>query len=542
VIEKEPKLDAAQRARGRALEALGQLSDAATTHLARFDVGTGAAAAGVDDDVEALARVALAGGDLPTVTRLLERLAAEANDGPARGLAIIGDDERPSLLVLSAQLALAHGEPGAAVDSLRKLVRDNADARKQASEALERIVGSNQARPESDLALAEAYRAMDDGAAALSAVERLYTDNVADSERVRDAALEIVRSHDAGDARLFLARISLDMKDPRNATEHAIHARQLRPDSRKQVVGLLVSALDQDAFSAATHFALAEAHLAGDEAEDAVRHFRASVEVERSRAASSIQAMEESAPRSKHTSLLYLSIGSTHADFLRGHPDAITAFTSGLDAEPSAELRVSLLLARGDSHVAMGSVDKAFDDFDAASRLDRLERRYYEFLRVNHRKREAAKAEESALLAEEDFGAAADACGRFIRVGRLDEAVSVAQRALAVDHDNARARYLVGVALHAAERYGAAVQVLEAVRAKEGADSEIGRAARMLLAESYLDRGDRTDARACLTEIESVDADYPGLRARRAALAPPADDPQAPPPLFVRPEFPRPTE
>ena len=71
---------------------------------------------------------------------------------------------------------------------------------------------------------------------------------------------------------------------------------------------------------------------------------------------------------------------------------------------------------------------------------------------------------------------------------------------------------------------------------------ENGTAARMLLAESYLDRGDRTDARACLTEIESVDADYPGLRARRAAMAPPADDPQAPPPLFVRPAFPRPSE
>ena len=54
--------------------------------------------------------------------------------------------------------------------------------------------------------------------------------------------------------------------------------------------------------------------------------------------------------------------------------------------------------------------------------------------------------------------------------------------------------------------------------------------------------GDQTDARARLTEIESVDADYPGLRTRRAAMAPPVDDPEAPPPLHVRPVVPRPSE
>ena len=64
----------------------------------------------------------------------------------------------------------------------------------------------------------------------------------------------------------------------------------------------------------------------------------------------------------------------------------------------------------------------------------------------------------------------------------------------------------------------------------------------MLLAESYLDSGDRVQARHCLTEIEAVDSAYAGLKTRRAALAPPADDPHAPPQLYVRPEFPRPTE
>ena len=96
--------------------------------------------------------------------------------------------------------------------------------------------------------------------------------------------------------------------------------------------------------------------------------------------------------------------------------------------------------------------------------------------------------------------------------------------------------------LHTAGRYDAAVQALEAVRESASAGLAVGRAARMLLAESYLDSGDRVKARACLTEIESVDSAYPGLKTRRAALAPPADDPHAPPPLFVRPEFPRPSE
>ena len=186
--------------------------------------------------------------------------------------------------------------------------------------------------------------------------------------------------------------------------------------------------------------------------------------------------------------------------------------------------------------------DQAFDDFDQASHHDVLERRYYEFLRSRHRKRVLEAAVKSRDTAMEDFREAAGACGRFVLLGMPGEAVTVAQNALAQDPSDLRARYLVGVSLHAAGRYDAAARALEAVRSGSGADTEIGRAARMLLAESYLDQGDRDTARACLVEIESVDAAYPGLKARRGSLAPPADDPHAPPPLFVRPEFPRPTE
>ncbi|MHC4941031.1 MAG: tetratricopeptide repeat protein [Planctomycetota bacterium] len=538
IIGSHPDLDVAKRARGYVLEAMGKLPDAAAAHLERL----GAKGADVASDVEGLAARALAASDLDTVSTLLERLAAEAEEGAARGLKLIERDDRPPMLVLRAKLSLQQGRPENAVESLRTLVHNVPGARADAAQALQEIVEGGQARPESDFALAEAHRVMDNVPAALGTLRRLYEDDITDRGAVRAAAEEIVRAHDESEVRVFLSRIALDQKDPKSATENAIHARRLRPDARREVVGLLQKALDQDAFSARTHFALAEAHLAGDEADDAVRHFRAAVEVERKQAQDAIDAMSEAAPNSKHTALLYFAIGSTHADFLRAHAQAIEAFTKGLDANPTTELKVSLLLGRGDAFAAIREDDKAFDDFDAASHLDRLERRYYEFLRVNHRKREAHRAEEAARSATEDFKAAVEACGKFIRVGRLDEAVTVAQGALAAKPSSASAKYLVGVALHAAERYDAAVQVLEAVRQEAAADSEIGRAARMLLAESYLDRGDRTDARACLTEIESVDADYPGLRARRAALAPPADDPQAPPPLIVRPEFPRPTE
>jgi len=538
ILEANPRLDPARRARAYVLEAMGKLPESAAAHLERF----GSKGGDVASDVLGLAGRALKTNDLDTVTLLLERLAAERPDGAARGLALIEEDERSPMLVLRAKLSLQLGQPERAVESLRALVRSDEGARAGAAKALLEIVQKGQARPESDLALVEAHRVMNDVPAALAALERLYADEIAERPLVRAAAEEIVRGQDASEVRAFLARVALDLRDPRAATEHAVQARKLRPDARKEVVGLLQRALDQDAFAVETHFALAEAHLAGDEADDAVRHFRAAVEVERKRAKQAIDAMAEAAPRSQHTALLYLAIGSTYADFLRAHPQAIDAFTKGLEAEPSSELTVSLLLGRGDAFAALREDDKAFDDFDAASRLDRLERRYYEFLRVNHRKREASRAEEAAKHATEDFEAAVEACGKFIRVGRLDDAVTVAQHALAAAPGDVRARYLVGVALHAAERYDAAVQVLEAVRLEAGADTDVGRATRMLLAESYLDRGDRTDARACLTEIESVDADYPGLRARRAALAPPADDPQAPPPLIVRPDFPRPTE
>jgi len=538
ILETSPDLDAARRARAYVLEALGKLPEAAAAHLARF----GGKGAQVAADVLGLAGRALKASDLDTVTILLERLAKEVPEGAAQGLQLIDADSRSPMLVLRAKLSLQRGEPERAVESLRALVESDPSARADATRALMEIVDSGQARPASDLALVAAHRVQDDVPAALAALERLYAEEITESGRVRDAAEEIVRAHDASNVRLFLARIALDQRDAHGATEHAVAARKLRPESRREVVGLLQRALDLDAFAAETHFAIAEAHLAGDETDDAVRHFRAAVEVERSRADHAIAAMEEAAPRSPHQALLYLAIGSTYADFQRAHPQAVDAFTKGLEAEPTSELRVSLLLGRGDAHAALREDDRAFDDFDAASHLDRLERRYYEFLRVNHRKREAQKAEAAAQHATEDFAAAVDACGRFIRVGRVNDAVTVAQHALAASPGDVRARYLVGVALHAAERYDAAVQVLEAVRKEAGADSEVGRAARMLLAESYLDRGDRTDARACLTEIESVDADYPGLRARRAALAPPADDPQAPPPLVVRPDFPRPTE
>ena len=151
-------------------------------------------------------------------------------------------------------------------------------------------------------------------------------------------------------------------------------------------------------------------------------------------------------------------------------------------------------------------------------------------------------AERAREKADRDFSKAAEACGKYILLGRTELAVGVAQRALAAAPSDLGPRYLSGVALHAAGRYDAAAQVLESVRTNAGADTVLGRAARILLAESYLDNGDRSHARACLTEIEAVDASYPGLAARRGALAPPADDPLAPPPLLVRPEFPRPKE
>ncbi|MHC4490299.1 MAG: tetratricopeptide repeat protein, partial [Planctomycetota bacterium] len=371
---------------------------------------------------------------------------------------------------------------------------------------------------------------------------RLYSDDITGKEKVVDAAKKLVVRQDEPEVRLFLGRVCLDMRNPVGATDHAIHARRLNPAARRDCVDMLRRALDLDAFAPETHFALAEAHLAGDEADDAVRHFRASVEVDRNRSASAIEAMEEAAPRSKHPALLWLAVGTTYAEFGKDHSNAVSAFTKGLEANPTTELRVPLLLGRGDSYAALNEDDSAFDDFDEASKHDLLERRYYEFLRARHRKRELDRAREAETKAADDFAQAAEAVGRFVRLGQTQEAVEVAQAALSAKPKDLGCRYLVGVALHAAGRYDAAAQVLEAVRASAGAGAEVGRAARMLLAESYLDQGDRPHARTCLTEIESVDAAYPGLEARRAALAPPADDPHAPPPLFVRPLFPRPTE
>ena len=543
ICAKNGELDAAQRGRAGLLQETGRIADAVGAQLQRFRCGDADRTA-VADDVEGLAKAALAANELESVERLLANLSDEVSDGPERAIAVIGDDSRPAMLVLRARLFLELDRPEEAVATLADLVRSDPESRARAADALRSIVDSGRARPDADFALNEALRVSGDTPGALRALQRLYDDDITERGTIQRAAVEMVRSSDDADVRMFLARVAIDMRDAASATENSIHARRLRPDARRDVVELLQKALDLDAFAGPTHFALAEAHLAGDEADDAVRHFRAAVEVDRSRASAAIQAMQEAAGRSKHAAHLYLAVGTTYAEFLRDHKPAVDAYTKGLEAEPPAELRVSLLLGRGDSHAALNAVDQAYDDFDEASHLDRLERRYYEFLRVSYRKRVTSAANEAAAKAEagEGFAHAVDACGKYIRLGEMDHAVSVAQAAQAAHPEDHAAKYLVGVALHAASRYDAALQVLEVVRQSVGADSEVGRAARMLLAESYLDRGDRTDARACLTEIESVDADYPGLRARRAAMAPPADDPQAPPPLLVRPMFPRPSE
>ncbi|MHC4952330.1 MAG: tetratricopeptide repeat protein [Planctomycetota bacterium] len=543
ICEKNPGLDSGQSGRAQVLREMKRYADAAGAQLARFRCGDADRRA-VAADVESLTKEALEADDLDSVERLLTTLADEVSDGAERATAVIAADQRAPMLVLRARLFLELDRPEEAVATLSDLVRVDSGSRQRASDALRSIVDSGRARPDADFALAEAHRVGGDTPGALTALRRLYDDDITEKENVLRAAADVVRGGDDPDVRMFLAHIAIDVRDPAGATEHAVHARRMRPDARRDVITLLRRALDLDAFAADTHFALAEAHLAGDEADDAVRHLRAAVEVARDRAGDAIRVMEEAADRSKHAAHLYLAIGTTYAEFQRDHKRAVTAFTSGLEAKPPAELKVSLLLGRGDAYAALRADDQAYDDFDEASHLDRLERRYYEFLRVSHRKRVASLAEAARekAKAEGGFEHAVEACGRFIRLDAMDDAVSVAQLALAASPGDLGARYLVGVALHAAARYDAAVQVLEAVRQQLGADSEIGRAARMLLAESYLDRGDRTDARACLTEIESVDADYPGLRARRAAMAPPADDPQAPPPLFVRPAFPRPTE
>ena len=541
VCRAKQEMDAAQRGRATTLLELKRVPEAAEAHFKRFHCPDSDPAS-VATDLEVVAKAALDANDIQTGGSILEQLPNRVSDGADRAIGVIGDDQRAELLILRSRLLLQLERTEEAVSTLSNLVRTAKESRTQAAEALDAIIESGQARPEADFALADTYRQMKSTPAALGALTRLYGDDLTGKDRVVAAARSLVVDADDPDVRIFLGHVCLDMRDPKGATENAIHARRLRPAARRDCVKLLQRALDQDAFAPETHFSLAEAHLAGDEADDAVRHFRAAVEVEKARAHSAIGAMEEAAPRSKRPALLWLAVGTTYAEFQKDHSKAVDAFTHGLDTRPTTEMKVPLLLGRGDSYAALREDDKAFDDFDEASRHDLLERRYYEFLRARHRQRVQEAAEAAASKASKSFAHAAEAVGRYIKLGKFDDAVNCAQQALARATDEVGPLYLVGVALHAAGRYDAAAQMLERVRSSAGADLAVGRAARMLLAESHADSGDRGAARACLTEVEAVDSLYPGLKTRRAALAPPADDPHAPPPLFVRPEFPRPTE
>ncbi|MHC4339554.1 MAG: tetratricopeptide repeat protein [Planctomycetota bacterium] len=541
ISRQQPERSKGHQGQALCLLELGRIPEAAEAHLRRFTCRDADPAA-VATDIEAVARAALAAEDIQTASSVLEALPDQVSDGAERAIKVIADDQRAPMLILRSKLLLQQQRTEEAVTTLSDLVIADPNSRAQAAKALEAIVESGQARPDADLALAGAYQAMENTPQALNALSRLYADDITSKDKVVQAAETLIVKVDDPEVRIFLGNVCIDKRDPNGATEHAIHARRLRPEARRECVTLLQRALDLDAFAPDTHFALGEAHLAGDETDDAVRHFRAAVEVDKNRAKACIETMEEAAPRSKRPALLWLAIGTTYAEFLRDHNNAVKAFTHGLNASPPTEMMVPLLLGRGDSFAALRKDNDAFNDFDKASEYDLLERRYYEFLRSRHRQKVLEAAEEAKARAGEDFASAAEACGRYIKLGHPEEAVKVAQEALATAPTDLGPRYLVGVALHAAGRYDAAAQVLEMVRDGAGPDTDLGRAARVLLAESYLDNGDRVRARACLTEIEAVNSAYPGLKARRAALAPPADDPLAPPPLFVRPRFPRPTE
>jgi len=541
ITKEKPDLEPGQHARAVVLLEMKRVEDAAEAHFARFDC-TGADPAAISTDLEALATETEKAKDIAITCSILERLPDRIHDGAERAINLIADDAVPPLLILKSQLLLQRERTDEAVRTLSDLVDRDEKSRTQAAKALQAIVESGQARPNADFALSRAFEALEQKSQALGALKSLYEADLTSKESVLKHTEGLVLRSDDPDVRLFLADICLDLRDAGGATEHCVHARRLQPGTRRNVVARLQRALDLDAFSANTHFALAEAHLAGDEADDAVRHFRAAVEVDRGSAAAAIEALEEAAPRSKRPAMLWLAVGTTYAEFQRAREKAVAAYSHGLEANPRTEIRIPLLLGRGDAYAALNQEDAAFDDFDAAAQQDLLERRYYEYLRSRHRKRVLLAAREGQKLASSDFGAAVGACARYIKLGMHGDSVSVAQAALASDPNDLRARYLVGISLHAGGRLDAAARALEAVRSGSGADTEIGRASRMFLAEAYLDQGDRDKARACLVEIESVNAAYPGLESRRRSLAPPADDPHAPPPLFVRPEFPRPTE
>jgi tetratricopeptide (TPR) repeat protein len=493
ICREKPELEQGHRGMAETLFALGRISDAAEAQFRRFEC-PGADAGVVADDLANLARTALAKKETEIAVGILGRLHDHIADGADRALAVIGDDRRAPLLVLRSKLHQQLGRPEQAVRSLGDLARENEASRPGAAEALQEIVAAGQARPDADLALARVHQLMGEPPRALAVLTRLYEDDVTAKETVRDAAEEMVLDADDADVRLFLASVCLDLEDARGACTHAVQARRLRPAVRRDVVALLRRCLELEG-SADIHFAIAEAYLAGDEADDAVRHFRAAVGADRGRAEATIRALEEAAPRSQNAALLWLSVGTTYAEHLGDPGQAVEAFTGGLEADPTAELRVPLLLGRGEAHVALEQHDEAFHDIDEAARHGTLERRYYEFLRSGHRRRELDAAQQARELAGSDFAAAADACQRLLRVDRPDDAVEVAQRCLAAAPEDVVPRYLVGVALHAADRLDAAARALETVRHQTGPDTEIGRAARMILAECHLDRGDRAPSR-----------------------------------------------
>ncbi|MFB3066541.1 MAG: hypothetical protein ACE10D_08505 [Planctomycetota bacterium] len=538
ICKTKPELEAGHRGRAEMLVLLNRVSDAAAAHFQRFECPDGDAPS-IATDLEAVARKALEGRDIQATVHILEKLPQFLPDGADRAIGVVGSESSPPLLILKSKLLRQLNRAEEAVQSLEELAKQDKASRAQTASALQEIIASGQARPDADTALVRVFRLTGDTPRALAVLRQLYEDDITARETVVEAGDEIVREADDADVRLFLGGVCLDMRDPRSACQHGIHARRVRPAARKDAVDLLRRCLEQDGFSAEIHFAIAEAYLAGDEADDAVRHFRSAVEADPSRAQAAVNTMEEAAPRSHDAGMLWLAVGATHAEFLGQHQEAVAACTKGLEIDPPLEIEVPLLLRRGDSHAELGEEDDAFRDFDDASHKSKLERRYYEFLRSMHRRRELSAAEEAREKGGSDFKAAAEACQRLITVDRADEAVKVAQRSLAAAPEHIVPRYLVGVALHAASRLDAAARALEAVRHEVGADTELGRAARMILAECHLDRGDREKARACLTEIEAVDAAYPGLATRRGALAPPANDPLAPRPLFVRPIFPK---
>ncbi len=150
----------------------------------------------------------------------------------------------------------------------------------------------------------------------------------------------------------------------------------------------------------------------------------------------------------------------------------------------------------GNLHLRLGNPAKATTQYERAIRLNPMFAPAYvnlaDVLRLSRNDDEAERVLDAGLQHMPEVGSLQHAMGLLrVRQKRLEDALRFLQRAVELEPDNVRFRYVYAIALHSTGDVQGAVDELKKANAMRPSDRDV----LIALINLYSDQGDRTNAR-----------------------------------------------